>query len=131
MAECARLESAYTARYPGFESLPHRQWFYDMILLTPEAIESKLKEFPGWQLEDKALMKEFVFPTFTDAMVFVNEVAQAAEDMNHHPNIGIHYNKVILRCHTHDMDGVTEKDIDLVKKAQDAEKMVFGELSKA
>ena len=101
-----------------------------MSLLTVDEIRKELKNFPGWELIDKALQKEFVFPTFADAMIFVNEVAQAAEDMNHHPNIGIHYNKVILRCNTHDLDGITEKDFTLAKSAQASEKMIFGDLAK-
>lgn len=102
-----------------------------MSLLTPDEIHAKLKDFTGWELKDKAIRKEFMFPTFSDAMVFVNEVAQYAEDINHHPDIEIHYNRVILASTTHDMEGVTEKDVDLAAKAQEAEKMIFGDLSKA
>lgn len=102
-----------------------------MSLLTPNEIHSKLKDFPGWQLDEKFLRKEFVFPTFTDAMVFVNEVAQAAEDMQHHPDIAIHHNTVKLSTTTYDLMGVTEKDLELVEKAQEVEKMIFGDLSKA
>lgn len=101
-----------------------------MSLLTPDEIHYRLKSLTGWTLLDKALQKEFVFPTFADAMIFVNEVAQAAEDMDHHPNIGIHYNKVILRCHTHDLEGITEKDFAIAEKAQEAEKTVFGDLGR-
>ncbi len=101
-----------------------------MGLLSLDEIRVQLKNLLGWELIDKALQKEFVFPTFADAMIFVNEVAQAAEDMDHHPNIGIHYNKVVLSCHTHDLDGITEKDFALAKRAQESEKMVFGDLAR-
>lgn len=102
-----------------------------MPLLTPDEIQEKLKDAPGWALEEKFLRKEFVFPTFTDAMVFVNEVAQAAEDMNHHPDMAIHHNTVKLATMTYDLMGVSDKDIELVEKAQEAEKMIFGDLGKA
>ena len=113
-----------------FESRPHRQKNH-MALLTPEEIKARLKDMPGWQLDSPFLRKEFVLPSFTDAMVFVNEVAQAAEDMSHHPDLAIHQNTVKISTTTHDMEGVTEKDIELVKRAQEAEKMIFGDLGRA
>lgn len=102
-----------------------------MPLLTHDEIITKLKNCPGWQRDEQFLRKEFVFPTFTDAMVFVNEVAQAAEDMNHHPDITIHHNTVKLSTTTYDLMGITEKDVELVEKAQEAEQMIFGDLTKA
>ena len=102
-----------------------------MSLLSQNDIQEKLKNCPGWQHDEQFLRKEFVFPTFTDAMVFVNEVAQAAEDMNHHPDIAIHHNTVKLSTTTYDVMGVSDKDLELVGRAQDAEKMIFGDLGKA
>ena len=101
-----------------------------MSLLTQEEIKAKLKDLPGWQLDEKFLRKEFVFPTFTDAMVFVNEIAQLAEDMNHHPDINIHHNTVRLSTTTYDLMGVTDKDAELAKKAQEIEKSIFGDLGR-
>lgn len=102
-----------------------------MQLLSPDDIKKALRDLPGWQLDDHHLRKEFVFPTFTDAMVFVNEVAQAAEDLDHHPDIAIHQNTVRLATTSHDVMGITERDMDIAKRAQDVEKMIFSDLSKA
>ena len=77
------------------------------------------------------MQKEFVFPTFTDVMIFVNEVAQISEDLAHHPDIAIHHNNVTLSTTTGDIGGVTEVDFQLANKFQEAEKTVFGEWSKA
>ncbi len=101
-----------------------------MSLLSREEIISKLKHISGWQLDGQSIRKEFVFPTFSDAMIFVNEVAQAAEDMDHHPDIAIHHNTVKLSSTTGDTGGITEKDIELAQKAQEAEKMLFGDLGR-
>lgn len=101
-----------------------------MSLLGREEINAKLKNFPGWEIDGKLLRKEFVLPTFTDAMIFVNEVAQSAEDLDHHPYINIHQNTVKIATTSHDLDGITDKDIALIERAQEAEKMIFGELSK-
>lgn len=102
-----------------------------MPLLSREDITAKLKHLLGWELDEQFLRKEFVFPTFADAMIFVNEVAQAAEDMEHHPDFFIHHNTVKLSTTTYDLMGVTEKDIALAEKAQEAEKLIFGDLGRA
>ncbi len=54
-------------------------------------------------------------------MVLVNEVAQLAEDANHHPDIDIRFNKVCFTLTTHDAGGVTEKDLALAKKINETE----------
>lgn len=99
-----------------------------MPTMTFDEVQRNLKDLLGWRLENQVLSKEFVFPTFTDAMIFVNELAQAAEDMEQYPHIGIHQNKVLVRCQSDGVDGVTDKDLELAKKAQSAEKMIFGDL---
>ena len=44
-------------------------------------------------------------------MDFVNQVGQAAESVNHHPDIDIRYDKVTLTLTTHDSGGLTQNDI--------------------
>ncbi len=90
--------------------------------LNPQEIHSKLSDLPGWTLKGSAIEKTFEFLSFTDVMVFVNEVAQVAEDMNHHPNIDIRYNKVQFSLSTHSASGVTEKDLQLAKKIEEVKK---------
>ena len=44
-------------------------------------------------------------------MAFVNQVADAAEEANHHPDILVHgWNKVRLTLTTHSAEGLTEND---------------------
>ncbi len=46
-------------------------------------------------------------------MEFVNQIAEAAEAVNHHPDIMISYNKVTLSLISHDSGGVTNRDIKM------------------
>ena len=59
---------------------------------------------------DNALQREFVFDDFRQAIAFVNRVAELGESENHHPDIAIHYNRVILRWSTHTAGGITDRD---------------------
>ena len=67
-----------------------------------------------WITRDNALVKTFVFDDFVAALAFVQRVGELAELAQHHPDITINYNKVLLRLQTHDAGNVvTQKDVDL------------------
>jgi 4a-hydroxytetrahydrobiopterin dehydratase len=83
-----------------------------MALLKPEEITERLKGLDGWTLEGKAIHKQFTFQDFPEAVLFVSALVPGAEDADHHPDIEIHYKKVILVYTTHDSGGLTEKDFD-------------------
>lgn len=86
--------------------------------LTREQIDEVLRELPGWQYQADALVKEFQFRTFRDAMAFVNAVADIARRQRHHPQIVIDYNRVRLSLTTHDEGGVTEKDTAFAREVE-------------
>ena len=68
----------------------------------------------SWSEVDDALVSDFQFDDFAAAMRFVNRVAQAAEERNHHPDILVHgWNKVRLTLSTHSQGRVTEADREL------------------
>jgi len=93
-------------------------------LLTDPEIKSSLKELGGWKHEGKFITKIFEFEHFMDAIAFVNEVAEAAEREEHHPDINIRYTTVKLSIQTHSEGGVTEWDIGLAKAIDVIEKAV-------
>ena len=55
-------------------------------------------------------------PSFAAVMRLVAAVGEAAEEMDHHPDIDIRYNKVTFCLLTHSAGGVTELDIALAEK---------------
>jgi 4a-hydroxytetrahydrobiopterin dehydratase len=64
-----------------------------------------------WRQEGEALIRDLEFKDFAAAMAFVNQVADAAEEANHHPDILVHgWNKVRLTLTTHATGGLTESD---------------------
>jgi 4a-hydroxytetrahydrobiopterin dehydratase len=87
--------------------------------LDESQIQASLQNLPQWKLEQGELVQNATFDDFTQAMKFVNQVAELAENAGHHPDIDIRYNKVRLALVTHDAGGITQNDISL---AQDIEK---------
>jgi len=69
-----------------------------------------------WKEEENRLKATFKFKNFTEAFAFMNEVAFAAERMDHHPNWENVYNQVSFQLCTHSADNtVTEKDHQLAQ----------------
>jgi 4a-hydroxytetrahydrobiopterin dehydratase len=69
----------------------------------------------AWDRDGDALVKVVKKKDFAEAMTFVNQVAQLAEERNHHPDIAISWNTVTLRLSTHTAGGVTDKDFELAE----------------
>jgi len=67
-----------------------------------------------------AIQREFVFADFNRAFAFMTQVALAAEKADHHPEWSNVYNKVRVTLTTHDAGGVTQKDLDLARFADEA-----------
>ena len=83
-----------------------------MALLTDTEIDRQLDSLPGWTRADRAIRKQFTFQDFPEAVLFVSALVPAAEAADHHPDIEIHYKRVILNYSTHSEKGITQKDID-------------------
>src|SRR3954447_15860117 len=72
-----------------------------------------------WRQEGDALVRDLEFKDFAAAMAFVNQVAEIAEERNHHPDILVHgWNKVRLTLSTHSEGGVTDNDRQLAEKIE-------------
>ena len=82
----------------------------DRTPLAREELERFLGAHPSWREEGGALVREFQFASFVEAIEFVNRVARVAEWHDHHPDIDIRYRRVVLRLTTHDAGGLTFRD---------------------
>jgi 4a-hydroxytetrahydrobiopterin dehydratase len=81
--------------------------------LAENTLAARLGALQGWEREGNWIRKEYRFAGFTAAMEFVNHVARVAEEMDHHPDIDIRFNRVRLLTSTHSAGGLTEMDFDL------------------
>ncbi|KAF7997136.1 hypothetical protein HCN44_005413 [Aphidius gifuensis] len=69
----------------------------------------------GWTLQVKrdAIYKEFLFKDFNEAFGFMTRVALKAEKMDHHPEWFNVYNKVNVTLSSHDVNGLSQRDIKM------------------
>jgi len=85
-------------------------------LLNDEDIAARLAG-RDWTREGQAIVRDWKFNDFAEAMAFVNRVAEAAEEANHHPDILVHgWNKVRLVLTNHSAGGLTEADFEMAKR---------------
>lgn len=80
------------------------------------ALSNRLSD---WKVQGTSLQRTFQFPSFRAAMDFVNQIAGAAEEMNHHPDIDVRYDKVTLALSSHDAGGITQRDMALAGRANE------------
>lgn len=90
-----------------------------MKKLTDKQVQTELESLPEWSGSGGTITRTYQFEDFVQSMRFVDQVAEAAETDQHHPDILIRYNKVTLTLSTHDAGGITGKDFALARKADD------------
>ncbi|GHH51087.1 MULTISPECIES: 4a-hydroxytetrahydrobiopterin dehydratase [Gammaproteobacteria] len=78
-----------------------------------------LPQVPGWELAENgnALTRTFAFRDYYHTMAFVNALAWIAHREDHHPDLGVHYDRVVARFSTHDVGGLSENDFICAAKA--------------
>jgi 4a-hydroxytetrahydrobiopterin dehydratase len=85
-------------------------------LLSDQEIDGRLSG-GDWRREGDEIVRDWKFKDFAEAITFVNRVADAAEEANHHPDILVHgWNKVRLSLTNHSAGGLTEADFEMAGK---------------
>ena len=87
------------------------------MTLSDIDIRQRLAVTPDWTFQDNALVRQFIFASFPDAIAFLTRLAFDAEAADHHPDISLSYRKVRVSWSTHSEGGVTEKDFAGLVKA--------------
>ncbi len=84
--------------------------------LNRESVQGWLKRHEGWSRKSNKLVKDYSFHSFRDSIVFVNRLATLADSANHHPDIDVRYDSVRVMLTTHDVGGISDKDLELAEQ---------------
>src|ERR1700693_876599 len=80
-------------------------------------LASLQKQVDGWNvIEEHHITRTLKFPDFRQALTFVNQVGELAEQQGHHPDIFLAWGRVDITIWTHKIDGLTESDFILAAK---------------
>ena len=69
-----------------------------------------------WNEINSTITKTFEFNSYLDGIDFVNEVANLAEQENHHPDISFGWGYCSIKIFTHAIKGLAESDFILAAK---------------
>jgi 4a-hydroxytetrahydrobiopterin dehydratase len=86
--------------------------------LSDDDVRAALADLPGWRYEKGEIFKQFKFATFMDAIAFIDRIAERADELDHHPDLENHYNRVRVALHTWNEDAVTDKDVQLAHQIE-------------
>jgi 4a-hydroxytetrahydrobiopterin dehydratase len=84
-----------------------------MARLSDDEVDQRLEGLDGWEREGDGIRKEFELDDFKGSVDFVNRLTPEAEEMNHHPDLEISWNKVAVTVTTHSEGGLTANDFEL------------------
>lgn len=89
--------------------------------LTATEIVSQLAKLEGWTLCGEgptlAIEKTFHFANYYQTIAFVNALAFVAHVSDHHPDLGVSYNRCVVRFNTHDVNGISVTDFECAAAA--------------
>jgi 4a-hydroxytetrahydrobiopterin dehydratase len=88
--------------------------------LTPQQTEEALAGLPGWTSDGDSIARTYSFARHMPAAAMVVHVAAVQEELNHHSEMSLGYNKLSVMVNTHSVGGrVTEKDIELARRIEE------------
>jgi len=102
----------------SLEALAARTLSRSAPTLAEAAIAESLAALPGWAHVADRIAKTYRFANYHETMAFVNAVAWIAHRADHHPDLSVHYNRVVVSYSTHDAGGVTDNDLTCAARVE-------------
>jgi len=85
--------------------------------LDDDQLRALGERLPSWQVGDGRLVRDVEAPTFPAEIEWVVLIAEAAESMDHHPDIDIRWRRLHLELSTHSAGGrITDLDVALAER---------------
>ncbi len=80
--------------------------------MDADAAAKMLGQLTDWELDEagKDISRSFKFKNYYETMAFVNALAWIAHGEDHHPDLQVGYNRVLVRFSTHSIGGLSEND---------------------
>lgn len=86
----------------------------DRVLLHARDVEGEA--LPDWRMMFATLKARFETKDFATALRLADEIGLAAEEADHHPDLDIRWGKLLVRTSSHDVGGVTRRDVRLARR---------------
>ncbi|MEU9115298.1 4a-hydroxytetrahydrobiopterin dehydratase [Streptomyces sp. NPDC048483] len=88
--------------------------------LSNKEIEDRLADLPGWSAEGELLHRRYAFDGHLPAAVMVIHIAQIQEELGHHADLALGYNRLGVSVNTHSIGGrITALDFRLAHRIEE------------
>ena len=84
--------------------------------LSAEEVATAVAELTHWDGDTQGIYRRIELGSFRAAIDAVGQIADIAEEMDHHPDIDIRYDCLRVAVVTHDAAGVTDLDVELARR---------------
>ncbi len=94
-----------------------------MKLLSESEVKKQLADLKNWiwNRERVCIEKNFQFSSFTDAIIFLNKIAELAEELDHHPDLHLtKYRNLKVVLSTHSAGGLTQRDFKMAAHIEES-----------
>ena len=82
-------------------------------------IADRLKDLPGWYLEDGWIRRVYKTDGWPTTLMLVNAIGYLSEAAYHHPDLSVTWGRIVVKLSTHSAGGITDKDFALARKIED------------
>lgn len=86
-------------------------------LLSDDEIQERLPE--EWDRDGDEIVRTFEFDSYLEGVGFAAGMGGLAEEAFHHPSMTVDWCEVEVRLTTHDAGGITQRDVDLARRANE------------
>ncbi len=91
----------------------------EILPLSDEEIQSRLKDLPDWELRDGWIRRAYTSPGWPHTLMLVNAIGYRAEAAFHHPDLEVGWARVVVKLQTHSAKGITVLDFELAKEIEE------------
>ncbi len=89
---------------------------------TDDEVKAKLAEcgLAEWYLEDGWIRRKYNTDGWPQTLMAVNAVGFLCEAAYHHADLAVTWGKFWVKLQTHDAGGITDKDLELAQRIEEA-----------
>jgi 4a-hydroxytetrahydrobiopterin dehydratase len=87
--------------------------------MTDRITAQQFLDAPGvgdWHVLDDVAGATFRTGSFAAGVALIDEIGRLADAVNHHPDVDLRYATVTVRLSTHDVNGLSDRDIALARQ---------------
>jgi len=89
------------------------------MIIDQNKLQDELTNLDGWAIEGNTITKTIPMHNWKGVMMLANAIAHLAEHAWHHPDLHLTYSSIKVTLSSHDLGGVTNRDLAIAKKIND------------